>query len=68
MPSTINRRNWFKQASFATMGLGLSLPSFANDTQGLPTKKINSNKGLVNLSSNENPYGMCPKSKQPLLK
>jgi histidinol-phosphate aminotransferase len=67
MPSTINRRNWFKQTSFATLGLGLSLRSFANDTEGLPGKKFDSQKGVINLSSNENPHGISPKSKQAII-
>jgi len=67
MSSTIKRRDWFKQTSFATLGLGLSLRSFANDVEGLPQKKFDSQKGLINLSSNENPYGISPKSKQAII-
>jgi histidinol-phosphate aminotransferase len=67
MSSSIKRRDWFKQTSFAALGLGLSLPSFANDIEGLPRKKFDSEKAVVNLSSNENPYGMSPKAKQAII-
>ncbi len=67
MPSTINRRNWFKQTSFATLGLGLSMRSFAHDTEGLPKTNFDSQKSLINLSSKENPYSISPKAKQAII-
>ena len=64
MASTINRRDWFRQTSLATLGLGFSFRSFANEEEGLP-KNVDSEKGIINLSSNENPYGISPKAKGP---
>ncbi|HVM86667.1 MAG TPA: histidinol-phosphate transaminase, partial [Puia sp.] len=67
MPSSIKRRDWFKQTSFAALGLGLSFRSFAEDVEGLPQKNFDSQRGIINLSSNENPYGISPKSKQAII-
>ena len=66
MTSTINRRDWFRQTSLATLGLGFSFRSFAGEEEGLP-KNSGSEKGLINLSSNENPYGISPKAKQAII-
>ncbi len=67
MSSSIKRRDWFKQTSFAALGMGLSFRSFANDVEGLPQKKFDSEKSVINLSSNENPYGFSPKAKQAII-
>jgi histidinol-phosphate aminotransferase len=59
-----NRREWLRQTGFAAMGLGLSLRSLANE-EGLP-RNFGMNKGLVNLGSNENPYGISPAAKHAI--
>jgi histidinol-phosphate aminotransferase len=66
MASTIKRRDWFRQTSFAALGLGLSVRSFANEEKRLP-KNFDSEKTIINLSSNENPYGISPKAKQAII-
>src|ERR1700730_18570302 len=65
MPTTIHRREWLRQSSLAALGLGLSLRSMANE-EGLPRSFGNEN-GLINLGSNENPYGISPKAKQAII-
>jgi histidinol-phosphate aminotransferase len=65
MSTAINRRNWLKQSSLATLGLGLSLRSLGNE-EGM-TRNFGSEKGLINLGSNENPYGISPKTRQAIL-
>jgi len=62
---TVNRRNWLKQSSLAALGLGISLRSLAGEDY-LP-KNFGTEKGLVNLGSNENPYGISPKAKEAIL-
>jgi histidinol-phosphate aminotransferase len=62
---TINRRQWLKQGTFATLGLGLSLRSIANE-EGV-TRDFGKEAGLINLGSNENPYGISPKAKEAIL-
>lgn len=64
MPNAINRRDWLKYNSLATLALGLSLPSMANE-EGLP-KNYGAAEGLINLGSNENPYGISPKAKDAI--
>jgi histidinol-phosphate aminotransferase len=66
MSSTIKRRDWFRQTSFAALGLGLSVRSFANEEKRLP-RNFDSEKSIINLSSNENPYGISPKAKQAII-
>lgn len=61
---TMNRRDWLKQSSFATLGLGISLRSLANE-EGLP-RQFGSEQGIINLGSNENPYGISPMSKKAI--
>ena len=63
---TTNRRDWLKQSTLAALGLGLTFPGFARDPEGLP-KFSGSEKGLINLGSNESPYGISPKAKQAIL-
>lgn len=60
-----SRRQWLKQTSIATLGLGFSFHSMGNE-EGL-TKLISPEKGLINLGANENPYGISPKAKQAIL-
>ena len=60
-----NRREWLKLSSLAVLGSGLSLHSMGNE-EGL-TRLFGAEKGLINLGSNENPYGISPKSKQAIV-
>ena len=62
---TIQRRDWLKQSTLAAFGLGISLKSLANE-EGLP-RNFGSEKGLINLGSNENPYGFSSNSRQAIL-
>lgn len=60
-----SRRQWLKQTSIATLGLGLSFRSMGNE-EGI--KRITGiESGLINLGSNENPYGISAKAKQAVL-
>lgn len=65
MPVNSSRRQWLQQTAFATLGLGLSFRSMGNE-EGLP-RIIGSDSGMINLGSNENPYGISAKAKQALL-
>src|SRR6187431_1082317 len=65
MPVHSSRRQWLKQTSIATLGLGLSFRSMGNE-EGI--KRITGTEsGLINLGSNENPYGISAKAKQAIL-
>src|SRR6187402_3103337 len=60
-----SRREWLQQSSLALLGLGISFKSMGNE-EGL--KKIAGiENGLINLGSNENPYGISVKAKQAIL-
>jgi histidinol-phosphate aminotransferase len=61
----LNRRNWLKQSSLAALGLSFGLPSMANE-EGL-LRSFGAASGLINLGSNENPYGISPKARQAIL-
>ena len=61
---TSNRRDWLKQTTFAALGLGVSLRSLANE-EGLP-RQFGSELGVINLGSNENPYGISPNAKKAI--
>src|SRR5689334_22132499 len=63
--STTSRRQWLKQMSITTMGLGISLRSMGNE-EGL-SKYFGKEAGLINLGANENPYGISPKARQAIL-
>ena len=65
MPSTLHRRQWLKQTSLAAFGLGYSFTSMGNE-EGI-TRNFGSGKDLINLGSNENPYGISPKAKQAII-
>ena len=56
-----NRRLFLKQGTLAALGLGVGLKSMAGEDY-LPYH-IPGAKGLLNLGSNENPYGISPKAK-----
>jgi histidinol-phosphate aminotransferase len=60
-----SRREWLKQSSFAAFGLGLSLKSMGNE-EGL-LRSFGKGQGLINLGSNENPYGISPMAKQAIM-
>src|SRR5689334_22794169 len=60
-----SRRQWLQQTAFATLGLGLSFRSMGNE-EGLQ-RIVSADSGIINLGSNENPYGISPKAKQALL-
>ena len=62
---TTNRREWLKQSTFAAFGLGFSLRSMGNE-EGL-LRNFGKEQGLINLGSNENPYGISPLAKQAIL-
>jgi len=65
MATPINRRDWLKFSSLATLGLGFTVPSLGNE-EGI-LKSYGADTGLINLSSNENPYGISPKAKEAIL-
>jgi histidinol-phosphate aminotransferase len=65
MSTTIHRRSWLKQTSLAALGIGYTLRSMGNE-EGI-TRKFGSEKDLINLGSNENPYGISPKSRQAIM-
>lgn len=59
------RRQWLQQTALATLGLGISFRSMGNE-EGL-IRLIDPATGVLNLGSNENPYGISAKSKQAIL-
>jgi histidinol-phosphate aminotransferase len=63
--SAVNRRDWLKQGSLAALALGFRLPSMANE-EGI-TRNFGAAAGLINLGSNENPYGISPLAKQAVI-
>ncbi len=65
MTAHSSRRQWLKQASIATLGLGFSFKSMGNE-EGIQ-RIAGVESGLINLGSNENPYGISPKAKQAIL-
>lgn len=67
MSSTVNRRNWLKYSSLAAVGMGLRLPSLGMGNEEGILRSYGAADGLINLSSNENPYGISPKAKEALL-
>ena len=65
MTAHASRRQWLKQASIATLGLGFSFKSMGNEEGIIRIAGVEN--GLVNLGSNENPYGISAKAKQAIL-
>ena len=60
-----SRRQWLQQSSLALLGLGISFKSMGNE-EGI--KRIAGiENGLINLGSNENPYGISAKARQAIL-
>lgn len=65
MPQYSSRRQWLQQSSLALLGAGISLKSMGNE-EGI--RRITGiENGLINLGSNENPYGISAKAKQAIL-
>ncbi len=60
-----SRRQWLKQTSFATLGLGFSFRSMGNE-DGL-LKITGAENKIINLGANENPYGISIKARQAIL-
>lgn len=67
MSSSVNRRELLKFGSLAALGMGLRLPSFGLGNEEGILRNYGMADGLINLSSNENPYGISPKAKEALL-
>ncbi len=65
MQALTSRRKWIQQSSLAIAGLGLSLRSMGNEEGILRTTGVN--EGLINLGSNENPYGISGKARQAIM-
>lgn len=65
MAPYLNRRHFLKANTMAALALGISLPSMANE-EGL-RRTSGTGSGLINLGSNENPYGISPKAKEAIL-
>jgi histidinol-phosphate aminotransferase len=64
--SSINRRAWLRQSVLSTVGLGLSFKGLSEETC-IPRTFLPPDSGLINLGSNENPYGMSPQAKQAII-
>jgi histidinol-phosphate aminotransferase len=65
MATPLNRRHFLKANTLAALALGMSIPSMANE-EGL-LRTAGSESGLINLGSNENPYGISPRAKEAIL-
>ncbi|KYP14726.1 histidinol-phosphate transaminase [Flavihumibacter sp. CACIAM 22H1] len=64
-----NRRTWLKQSAFAALGITVSLNSLGGEDylpKDLRTLLPDPKAGLVNLGSNENPYGLSPLAKKAI--
>lgn len=65
MTTPSSRRQWLQQSSLALLGLGISFKSMGNE-EGIE-RIAGVGNGLINLGSNENPYGISSKAKQAIL-
>ncbi len=65
MSQQSSRRQWLQQSSLALVGLGFSFKSMANEEGFRRITGIEN--GVINLGSNENPYGISAKAKQAIL-
>lgn len=65
MTTHSSRRQWLQQSSIALLGLGFSFKAMGNEEGIQRIAGIES--GLINLGSNENPYGISAKAKQAIL-
>ena len=64
MQEGMNRRAWLHNSGLAALGLSLNLKSLANEERLL--RHVGMAEGLINLGSNENPYGIAPGAKQAI--
>lgn len=64
MQTNTSRRKWIQQTSLAALGLGFSFRSMGNE-EGI-TKLFGNENNLVNLGSNENPYGISSNAMQAI--
>lgn len=64
MATQLNRRDWLKQSALAAMAVGFSSRALAGEDY-LP-RNFGSELNLLNLGSNENPYGMSPAARQAI--
>ena len=67
MSTSLNRRDWLKSNSLAALALGFSIPSMGMGNEEGMLRSFGMAQGLINLGSNENPYGISPKAKEALL-
>lgn len=67
MATSLNRRDWLKSNSLAALALGFSIPSMGMGNEEGMLRNFGMAQGLINLGSNENPYGISPKAKEALL-
>ncbi len=69
MSTSIDRRHWLKQSALAALGLGVSLNSLGGEDYLPKDLRQLSNlpkSPLLNLGSNENPYGLSPAAKKAI--
>ncbi|ULQ53634.1 pyridoxal phosphate-dependent aminotransferase [Flavihumibacter fluvii] len=64
MSNQLHRRDWLKQSALAALGLTFSARSLGGEDY-LP-RELGIETGLLNLGSNENPYGLAPGAKQAI--
>jgi histidinol-phosphate aminotransferase len=64
MAYQLHRRDWLKQSALAALGLSFSMHSLGAEDY-LP-RELGSETGLLNLGSNENPYGLAPGAKKAI--
>jgi histidinol-phosphate aminotransferase len=64
MSNHIARRDWLRNTSLATLGLGFSFRAMAGE-DNLPYN-FESQTGLIILGANENPYGISAKAKDAI--
>jgi histidinol-phosphate aminotransferase len=65
MSQISSRRQWIQQTSLVALGLGISFRSMGNE-EGI-IRNTGAAEGLINLGSNENPYGISPKARQAIM-
>lgn len=67
MAAPLNRRDWLRANSLAALALGFSIPSMGMANEEGLLRNFGAAQGLINLGSNENPYGISAKAKEALL-
>lgn len=65
MANQLHRRDWLKQSALAALGLSFSARSLGGEDY-LPRELGGIESSLINLGSNENPYGLAPGAKQAI--